>query len=82
MSGEKSPPTAAERRKLVAERKKDAPVLAPAPRPKGMGITAAERQAHWERHKKAYKREVRIQEIDKAIHKKRGVAKEGFSRVR
>ena len=82
MSQDKPPPTAHERDKLIAQRKKEGPAPSPAPRPKGMGLSHAEKVAHYERQKNAFNREERIKEINSAIDKKRGVAKSGFDRVR
>lgn len=82
MTDKKPPPSAHERQALVAKRKTDIPTLAPAPRPKGIEASYAERRAQWERQKQSFDRESRIREIDTSINKARGVAKSGFGRAR
>lgn len=82
MADQKPPPSAHERKALIAKRKTDIPTPAPAPRPRGVSAAHAERVTRWEQHKKTFNREKRIQEIDQALNKSRGVSKSGFERAR
>ena len=82
MTAQKPPSSAHERQTLIAKRKSETPAPAPAPKPKGIEASHAERVAQWERHKRSFNREKRIQEIDRAMNKTRGIAKTGFDRAR
>lgn len=75
------PPSKLERQQLIAERKRDVPKPAPAPRPPGTIGAVIDAATAKRRMNAAYEREHRIYSIDEALKARAGQAKSGLAKA-